>query len=35
MNVKVDICNYATKANIKNISHADTSNFAFKTNLVN
>ena len=31
--VKVDLSNYATKADIKNISHVDTSNFALKTNL--
>ena len=30
---KVDLSNYASKAYIKNISHVDTSNFAFKTNL--
>ena len=35
INVKVDISNYATKANIKNISHVDTSSFALKTNLAN
>ena len=35
INVKVDLSNYATKANIKNISHVDTSNFALKTNLAN
>ena len=34
-NVKVDLSNYATKADIKNISHVDTSSFALKTNLVN
>ena len=33
INVKVDISNYATKADIKNISHVDTSSFALKTNL--
>ena len=33
INVKVDLSNYATKADIKNISHVDTSNFALKTNL--
>ena len=27
--------NYATKADIKNISHVDTSSFALKTNLAN
>ena len=31
--VKVDLSNYATKADIKNISHVDTSSFALKTNL--
>ena len=30
INVKVDLSNYATKADIKNISHADTSSFALK-----
>ena len=35
INVKVDISNYATKADIKNISHVDISNFALKTNLAN
>ena len=35
INVKVDLSNYATKADIKNISHVDTSSFAFKTNLAN
>ena len=33
INVKIDLSNYATKADIKNISHADTSSFALKTNL--
>ena len=33
INVKVDLSNYATKADIKNISHADTSSFALKANL--
>ena len=33
INVKVDLSNYATKANIKNISHVDTSNFSLKSNL--
>ena len=33
--VKVDLSNYATKADIKNISHADTQSFALKTNLAN
>ena len=35
VNVKVDLSNYATKADIKNISHVDTSSFALKTNLAN
>ena len=33
INVKVDLSNYATKADIKNISHVDTSSFALKKNL--
>ena len=33
--VKVDLSNYATKADIQNISHVDTSSFALKTNLAN
>ena len=35
INVKVDLFNYATKADIKSISYVDTSNFALKTNLAN
>ena len=35
INVKVDLSNYATKADIKNISLVDTSSFALKTNLAN
>ena len=35
INVKDDLSNYATKADIKNISHLDTSSFALKTNLAN
>ena len=31
--VKIDLSNYATKADIENISHLDTSSFALKTNL--
>ena len=31
--VKVDLSNYATKTDIKNITHVDTSSFALKTNL--
>ena len=33
INVKVDLSNYATKTDIKNISNVDTSSFALKTNL--
>ena len=33
--VKIDLSNYATKIDIKNISHVDTSSFALKTNLAN
>ena len=33
INVKVDLSNYATKTDIKNILHVDTSSFASKTNL--
>ena len=32
-NVKVDLSNYATKTDVKSISHVDTSSFALKTNL--
>ena len=33
INVKVDLSNYATRADIKNTSHVDTSTFALKKNL--
>ena len=33
--VKIDLSNYATKTDIKNISHVDTSSSALKTNLAN
>ena len=33
INVKVHLSNYATKSDIKNISHVDTSSFELKTNL--
>ena len=33
--VKIDLRNYATKTDIKNISHIDTSSFALKTTLAN
>ena len=35
INVKVDLTNYATKADTKNISHVDTSSLALKANLAN
>ena len=35
INVKVDLSNYATKTNLKNVTHVDTSSFALKTNLAN
>ena len=35
INVKVDLSNYATKANLKNLSHVDVSSFALKSNLAN
>ena len=35
INVTVDISNYATKDDIKIITHVDTSSFALKTNLAN
>ena len=28
INVKVDLCNYATKTDLKNVSHVDVSSFA-------
>ena len=31
--VKVDLSNYATKADIKNITHVDISSFVLKTNV--
>ena len=33
--VKYDLSNYATKEDIKNIAHIDTSSFALKTNWSN
>ena len=33
INVKLDLSNDATKADIKNVSHVDTSSFALKANL--
>ena len=35
INVKIDLSNDATKSDLKNISHVDTSSFALKTNLSN
>ena len=35
INVKIDLSNYATKADIRSITHVDTSSFALKTNLAN
>ena len=35
INVQLDLSNYATKSDIKNISHVDTSSFVLKTNLAN
>ena len=32
INIKVDLSNYATKVDIKNVTHVDTSGFALKTN---
>ena len=33
VNVKVDLSNYATKTDLKNVTDVDTSSFALKTNL--
>ena len=33
INVKVDLSNYATKTDLKNVTHIDTSSFALKTSL--
>ena len=33
VNVKVDLSNYATKTNLKKVSHVDISSFALKSNL--
>ena len=35
INVKVGLPNYATKVDIKNTTHVDTSSFALKTNIAN
>ena len=33
--VKLDLSNYATKTDLKNVTHIDISNFALKSNLAN
>ena len=33
INCAVDLSNYATKTDLKNVTHTDTSSFALKTNL--
>ena len=33
INVKVDLSNYATKTDLKNVTHVDVSSFALKLNL--
>ena len=33
INVKVDLSNYGTKTDLKNVSHVDVSSFALKSNL--
>ena len=33
ISVTVDLSNYATKTDLKNVTHVDTSSFALKTNL--
>ena len=35
INVTVDISNYATKTDLKNVKHVDTSSFALKTKWAN
>ena len=35
INVTVDLSNYATKTDLKNVTHVDTSSFELKTNLAN
>ena len=35
INVKVDLSNYETKTDLKNVSHVDVSSFALKSNLAN
>ena len=33
INVKVDLSNYATKSDLKNVTHIDVRSFALKSNL--
>ena len=33
INIEVDLSSYATKTDLKNVTHVDTSSFALKTNL--
>ena len=33
INVKVDLSDYATNIDLKNVTHVDTSSFGLKTNL--
>ena len=35
INVKFDLSNYATKTDLRDVTHVDTSSFALKTNLTN
>ena len=35
INVKFDLSDYATKTDLKNVTHVDTSSFTLKTNLAN
>ena len=35
INVEIDLSNYATKTDLKNVTHVETSSFALKTNLAN
>ena len=35
INVKADLANCATKTDLKNVTHVDSSSFALKTNLAN
>ena len=35
INAKVDLSNYATKTDLKNVTHVDPSSFALRKNLAN